>query len=115
MRREVEQVANRSRHADHWIYLDRSWAQRLGVRRTGGVYRIRGRDLLRRLSRENLGLAASGGVYARGDGAGLRNGRDRVTAIPGSQCENACNQPTHPWGDAGRGNVDSRGHTRRSA
>lgn len=42
-----------SRHADHWVYLDRTWAQRLGVKRSAGIYRVRGRDLLNRLSRED--------------------------------------------------------------
>ncbi|MGH3932577.1 MAG: hypothetical protein ACRDTF_21685 [Pseudonocardiaceae bacterium] len=115
MRREFEQISNRSRRADHWIYLDRSWAQRLGVKRTAGMYRIRGRDLLRRLSLENLGLDASGAVHPRADGVGLRSDQDRVTAIPDSRRENMGDQPKHPWVDAEHSNVDSRGHSRRSA
>lgn len=66
MRSDIEQRANRARRADHWIYLDRSWAQRLGVKRTAGVYRIRGRELLRRLSRESLGVDGSGRVLSLG-------------------------------------------------
>jgi hypothetical protein len=42
-----------SHHGDHWVYLDRTWAQRLGVKRSAGIYRVRGRDLLNRLSRED--------------------------------------------------------------
>jgi hypothetical protein len=51
---------------DHWVYLDRWWAQRLGVTRTGGVYRIRSRELVRRLSQEKLGVDAFGTVFAYG-------------------------------------------------
>jgi hypothetical protein len=54
------------RRPDHWIILDRSWAQRLGVRRTAGMYRIRSRDLARRLSRETLWMDASGRIHASG-------------------------------------------------
>ncbi len=39
MTSDIEQRVNRARRADHWIYLDRSWAQRLGVKRPAGVYR----------------------------------------------------------------------------
>lgn len=39
-------------HADHWVYVDRSWAQRLGIKRSAGAYRVRGRDLLNRLGQE---------------------------------------------------------------
>ena len=51
---------------DHWVYLDRWWAQRLGVKRTSGIYRIRSRELVRRLSRERLGVDATGRVFAYG-------------------------------------------------
>lgn len=64
MRREAEQGVNHERRADHWIYLDRTWAQLLGVRRTAGTYRIRSRDLFRRISQENLGRNGSGAVCA---------------------------------------------------
>lgn len=64
MRREFKQGASRGRRHDHWVYLDRWWAQRLGVTRTAGMYRIRSRDLFRRLSQETLGVDASGNVYA---------------------------------------------------
>lgn len=64
MRHEVKQNADRGRRPDHWVYLDRWWAQRLGVTRTAGVYRIRSRDLQRRLFQETLGVDASGTVYA---------------------------------------------------
>lgn len=60
MTREIEQGADYARRADHWVYLDRWWAQRLGVRRTAGMYRIRSRDLLRRLSQEKLGGTHTG-------------------------------------------------------
>lgn len=33
-----------------WVTLDRSWARELGVPRDRGAYRIRRRELLRRLS-----------------------------------------------------------------
>ena len=55
-----------TRRPNHWIYLDRWWAKRLGVRRTAGVYRIRSRELVRRLSQERLGMDASGTVFAYG-------------------------------------------------
>lgn len=45
---------DRRTRADHWVYLDRTWAQRLGVKRAAGAYRIRGRELHRRLLRELL-------------------------------------------------------------
>lgn len=51
---------------DHWVYLDRWWAKRLGVTRTAGIYRIRSRELVRRLSQERLGVNASGTVFAYG-------------------------------------------------
>src|SRR5438093_13640612 len=35
---------------NHWILLDAAWAQRLGVRRSAGVYRIRSRELMLKLS-----------------------------------------------------------------
>jgi len=72
MRREDEQGMNRDRRADHWIHLDRSWAQRLGVKRTAGMYRIRSRDLFRRISQENRGLDTSRTFCAYQDEAGLR-------------------------------------------
>jgi hypothetical protein len=59
----------RVRRPDHWIYLDRWWANRLGVTRTAGMYRIRSRDLIRRLSQETLAVDAAGTVFAR-DGGG---------------------------------------------
>jgi hypothetical protein len=33
-----------------FVVLDRAWAERLGVQRVGGVYRIRRRDLVERLA-----------------------------------------------------------------
>jgi hypothetical protein len=64
-----EQSAGRVARADHWVYLDRWWAQRLGVKKTAGIYRIRSRELARRLSRERLGVDAAGTVFAYGGGA----------------------------------------------
>lgn len=61
-----EESASYARSRDHWIYLDRWWAQRLGVKRTAGIYRIRSRELARRLSQERLGVDASGTVFAYG-------------------------------------------------
>lgn len=85
MLREVEQSMNRGRRADHWIYLDRSWARRLGVQRTAGVYRVRSRDLVRRLSRENLGVDASGTICVPGDAAVRGHDADQVTAVTGAR------------------------------
>lgn len=45
---------------DHWVYLDRTWAQLLGVKRSAGIYRIRSRELLARLARENPAPESSG-------------------------------------------------------
>jgi hypothetical protein len=78
---------DRGRRADHWIYLDRSWAHRLGVRRTAGVYRIRSRELARRLSLETLWVDASGAVHAYGSGTAAadinrNNGMSRDEAHP---------------------------------
>lgn len=54
MRTEQEYAADHHNpHADHWVYLDRAWAQRLGVKRSAGIYRVRSRDLLTRLGRED--------------------------------------------------------------
>jgi hypothetical protein len=61
---EPTQAAGRVRRPNHWIYLDRWWAKRLGVTRTAGAYRIRSRDLARRLSQETLAVDASGTVLA---------------------------------------------------
>jgi hypothetical protein len=61
-----EQSAGRVTRFDHWVYLDRWWAQRLGVKRTAGIYRIRSRELVRRLSRERLGVNSAGTVFAYG-------------------------------------------------
>ena len=66
-------AAGRVRRPDHWIYLDRWWAKRLGVTRTAGMYRIRSRDLIRRLSQETLAVDAAGTVFAQdGGGSGHR-------------------------------------------
>ena len=62
-------AAGRARRPDHWVYLDRWWATRLGVTRTAGMYRIRSRDLVHRLSQETLAVDAAGTVLAWG-GAG---------------------------------------------
>jgi hypothetical protein len=63
MRRKVDRG-----RPDHWIHLDRSWAHRLGVRRTAGTYRIRSRDLARRLAQETLWVDASGTVHVHAAG-----------------------------------------------
>ena len=78
---EVEHGRHRGHRADHWILLDRSWAKRLGVARTAGVYRIRSRELIRRLSAENLGVDASGAISVSGNEAGRQHDH-RVTAVP---------------------------------
>jgi hypothetical protein len=66
-------AAGRGRRPDHWIYLDRWWAQRLGVTRTAGMYRIRSRDLIRRLSQETLAVNAAGAMFVwDGGGSGHR-------------------------------------------
>ena len=72
-RTRLTPAAGRVRRPDHWIYLDRWWANRLGVTRTAGMYRIRSRDLIRRLSQETLAVDAAGTVYAQdGGGSGHR-------------------------------------------
>ena len=66
-------AAGRGRRPDHWIYLDRWWAKRLGVTRTAGMYRIRSRDLIRRLSQETLAVNAAGAMFVwDGGGSGHR-------------------------------------------
>ncbi len=72
------QAAGRVRRPDHWIYLDRWWAKRLGVTRTAGMYRIRSRDLIRRLSQETLAVDAVGTVTARDGAASVH--RENVSA-----------------------------------
>jgi hypothetical protein len=67
-RARLTPAAGRVRRPDHWIYLDRWWAARLGVTRTAGMYRIRSRDLIRRLSQETLAVDAAGTVLAPGRG-----------------------------------------------
>jgi hypothetical protein len=58
-----ERGIGRARRTNHWIYLDRWWAQRLGAVRTAGMYRIRSRELARRFSEEKLVADASGAVF----------------------------------------------------
>jgi hypothetical protein len=65
MRRD-EQSTDRGARPDHWVYLDRWWARRLGAKRTVGIYRIRSRELARRLSQEGLAVNAAGTVFAYG-------------------------------------------------
>lgn len=77
---EDERRAGWARRPDHWVYLDRWWAQRLGVTRTAGMYRIRSRELVRRLSQERLGVDASGTVYAYG----TKVGSDQLRPASGS-------------------------------
>jgi thymidylate kinase len=70
-RTRLTQTAGRVQRPDHWIYLDRWWATRLGVTRTAGTYRIRSRDLIRRLSQDTLAVDAAETVLAwNGDGSG---------------------------------------------
>jgi hypothetical protein len=72
-RTRLAPAASRSRRPDHWIHLDRWWATRLGVTRTAGMYRIRSRELIRRLSQETLAVDPAGTVFARdGDASGHR-------------------------------------------
>jgi hypothetical protein len=40
----------RTEPPNRWVVLDESWAKRLGVQRTSGIYRIRSRELVRRLA-----------------------------------------------------------------
>lgn len=52
------------RRANGFVILDRAWAARLDVRRVGGVYRIRRRELverLERLQREEMGRSLNAG------------------------------------------------------
>jgi hypothetical protein len=59
---------------DHWIVLDAAWAQRLGVRRSAGVYRIRFRELMLKLSQpaqhwaSGVPSVTSAGLQRRGAG-----------------------------------------------
>lgn len=58
---ESTKVTNQSSHReDHWVYLDRTWAQLLGVKRSAGIYRIRGRELRTRLARKSAKPDSSG-------------------------------------------------------
>jgi hypothetical protein len=57
---------NRRHRPDHWVYLDQSWAKRLGVKRTAGMYRIRSRELVRIPSLENRDVDAFGTISVRG-------------------------------------------------
>ena len=70
-RTRLTPAAGRVRRPDHWIYLDRWWANRLGVTRTAGMYRIRSRDLIRRLSQETLAVDAAGTVLAWNGGGSV--------------------------------------------
>jgi DcmR-like sensory protein len=54
----------RTRRPNNYVLLDRAWAERLGVQRTGGVYRIGRRDLADRLAR--LSEPSSGGAHLVG-------------------------------------------------
>jgi hypothetical protein len=82
-----ERGTGRVRRPNHWIYLDRWWAQRLAVTRTAGVYRIRSRELARRLSEEKLGVNASGTVFVYG--AGRDQYQQRKAARAGAQNSHA--------------------------
>lgn len=84
----------RHHRSDRWIYLDRSWAKRLGVKRTAGTYRIRSRDLVRRACLENLGVDASGTICVRGGCVELRHDQDRDTATPGNRSTAAPDRPS---------------------
>jgi hypothetical protein len=46
---------------NYWIVLDTAWAQRLGIRREAGVYRIRSGELMLRLAQ--LGQPRTSGAY----------------------------------------------------
>lgn len=65
MSTDVERTTRRSRR-NHWVLLDRSWARRLGVKRSAGVYRIRSHELFRRMAQERAEMAASGQVINLG-------------------------------------------------
>jgi hypothetical protein len=43
---------------NRWIVLDETWAKRLGVVRTSGVYRISSRELVLRLTQPDSGAVA---------------------------------------------------------
>jgi hypothetical protein len=72
-----EQKAGRVARSDRWVYLDRWWAQRLGVKRTAGMYRIRSRELVRRFSRERLGVDSTGTVFVYGRFSALSANRQK--------------------------------------
>ncbi|MDQ3906392.1 MAG: hypothetical protein M3300_13390 [Actinomycetota bacterium] len=84
-RRTRPTPATSVRHPDHWIYLDGWWAKRLGVTRTAGTYRIRSRDLIRRLSQETLAVDAAGTVFAR----------DRGTSVHRENWVSGLSHPAH--------------------
>jgi hypothetical protein len=46
----ARQGARRAGRPNRWVILDRAWAERLGVQRDGGVYRLRSSELQRRLA-----------------------------------------------------------------
>jgi hypothetical protein len=60
------------RRPNGFVILDRTWADRLDVRRVNGVYRIRRRELLERLERlqcEEMGRSLHPGPdWSRGEG-----------------------------------------------
>ncbi|MDT7594805.1 MAG: hypothetical protein QOJ06_351 [Pseudonocardiales bacterium] len=99
MRHEDERGGGRVRRPDHWVYLDRWWAQRLGVTRTAGVYRIRSRELARRLSQERLGVDASGTVFAYGTRPAATSSNNE------KRLETRNSHATVSWGVRGRSRV----------
>lgn len=73
----VDRSSRAQRPANGFVILDRAWAVRLDVRRVGGVYRIRRRELverLERLQREEMGRSLSAG-WPPATAAGPATGR----------------------------------------
>ncbi|MGH3984518.1 MAG: MEDS domain-containing protein [Pseudonocardiaceae bacterium] len=55
----------RSRKPNGYVVLDRAWAERLGVQRTSGLYRIGRRDLAERLARLSDAKPLAAQLHAR--------------------------------------------------
>jgi hypothetical protein len=74
----------RTRRRDGCVLLDSAWAERLGVQRTGGLYRIGRRDLADRLATLSATLPPEDHVQGEIRGlTGNEPGRDDLVALVG--------------------------------
>lgn len=71
----------RPRRPNGYVLLDSTWAERLGVQRTGGLYRIGRRDLADRLARLNATLPLADQV--QGGMTANEPQRDDIVALEG--------------------------------